>query len=106
VNLPPDPEDVQLDFSQWHPLDHWSGTARCRTLYGGWRWHLRIAWEFKWRGQLRTHTLCKLGRHGAYVSGYSRAPGTQRGVWLEHWPVCPHCYAPKPGLAAEASAEE
>lgn len=60
------PDDIrfrELDFSQFHPLDHWPGSARCRSLYGGWRNHLRMAWDYKWSGDLRSHTLCRIGRH-------------------------------------------
>jgi hypothetical protein len=57
----------ELDFSIWHPLDHWPGTKRCREFYGGTRNHLKIAWEYRRRDQLigyvRRPLLCPLGRH-------------------------------------------
>lgn len=60
-------EEIKLDFSQWHPLDHWPGSARCRGFFGGWPHHLRIAWLYhrKWQLQsfLLRHSLCLIGRH-------------------------------------------
>lgn len=48
-----------LDFSIFHPLDHWPGSPYCRTWPGGWRRHLKLAWEHKWHAA----TLCRLGWH-------------------------------------------
>jgi len=58
-NINPD----KVDFSQFHPLDHWPGTARCRGFYGGTRNHLSMAWDFKWRAEIKHHTKCRLGLH-------------------------------------------
>lgn len=58
---------AKLDFSQFHPLDHRPGDARCRAHYGGWRRHLKLAWEFHRRdqvlGPIRRLLYCPLGRH-------------------------------------------
>lgn len=61
---------IKIDFSQFHPLDHWPGTRRCGQFYGGWRRHLRIAWEYHRREQVVNAALtpyqriaCRLGRH-------------------------------------------
>lgn len=58
---------MKFDFSQYHPLDHWPGTSRCRQHYGGWRNHLVIAWDFHRREQVygwfARWTTCPLGRH-------------------------------------------
>ena len=57
----------ELDFSQFHPLDHWPYTERCRAHYGGGRHHLRIAWDFRRREQVVGYfarwTTCVVGRH-------------------------------------------
>lgn len=59
---------MRLDFSQWHPLDHWPGTKRCREHYGGWRHHLVTAWLYHRRDQVigwfARPTICWAGRHG------------------------------------------
>lgn len=57
----PDFNDVDLDFSEFHPLDHlpW----QCGGLPGGWRKHVALAWEFKWHPWLVAQTACRLGRH-------------------------------------------
>jgi hypothetical protein len=54
---------VKLDFTRFHPLDHWPGTLRCRQLPGGTRNHLTLAWQYKWSRQLAAVTLCAIGRH-------------------------------------------
>lgn len=62
---------MKLDFSQWHPLDHRPGGARCRGFHGGWRHHLILAWQFQRREQvlapLYRLILCPLGRHDEVV---------------------------------------
>lgn len=92
---------MKLDFSQWHPLDHWPGTRRCREHYGGWRRHLTIAWEFHRRDQVvgwfARWTTCLMGRHSWQVwrvvrridefrqAGKVGAPG-------DYKPVCRYCH--------------
>lgn len=50
-----------LDFSQFHPLDHY--LLECRGYPGGWRRHLGHRWDFQWKDKLRGWTLCRSGRH-------------------------------------------
>lgn len=57
---------MRLDFSQWHPLDHWPGTKRCQEHYGGWKHHLVIAWDFHRKDQVISwlwRPLCLFGKH-------------------------------------------
>lgn len=62
---------MELDFSRYHPLDHWPGTRRCREHYGGWRNHLSMAWEYRRRDQVigwfARWTRCLTGRHSWQV---------------------------------------
>lgn len=55
------------NFDQFHPLDHWPGTDRCLSHYGGPIHHVKIAWRYKHRDNLQyfayRYFLCKLGRH-------------------------------------------
>lgn len=56
------------DFTRFHPLDHRGGGRRCRTLPGGWRRHLWLAWWLVWREPLvcwwwRCWRLCRWRRH-------------------------------------------
>ena len=51
-----------LDFSQWHPLDHRPGKA-CQKFFGGISWHLNLSWNYKWRRIILASTACKVGIH-------------------------------------------
>lgn len=53
----------ELDFSMFHPLDHWPFTRECASHYGGWRQHLHLAWEYRWKQEICSWTLCKIGKH-------------------------------------------
>lgn len=64
LRYPPSEEQLRnLDFSEFHPLDHWPGSARCHEFFGGWRHHLRITWAFRRKPQLLAATRCRLGWH-------------------------------------------
>jgi len=70
---------MKLDLSQFHPLDHWPGTRRCREHYphgvGSIKHHLWLAWDCKYSMQVRSATLCKVRRHRQGVmSGRGLAP--------------------------------
>lgn len=52
---------MNIDFSQFHPLDH--PLSRCHGYPGGWRTHLKYRWEFQWREDLVTRWLHLIGRH-------------------------------------------
>lgn len=54
----------RLDFSQFHPLDHWPFEHRCGQFYGGGFHHLKIAWQYRRKEQLihwiwKTLRLCR-----------------------------------------------
>jgi hypothetical protein len=77
------PRIRELDFSDFHPIDHYPGTAYCRSLPGGFRRHLSLAWEFKWPQALGRATLCRIGRH-RWVQGWVKdKPSTIcRNCWV------------------------
>ena len=52
---------MNLDFSQYHPLDH--SLSECRGYPGGRRRHLSYLWEFRWREQLEVWLRHTSGRH-------------------------------------------
>ena len=85
-----DPVIRNLNFSQFHPLDHWIWERRCREFYGGWRIHLKYGWDFKWRARLHEETLCRLGFHKFKPGFHHRASG-------KHWTACVYCWKHLPG---------
>jgi hypothetical protein len=88
---PPRIDADKLDFSEFHPLDHWPGSAYCRSLPGGTRNHLDMAWHYKWRGILAAETLCRIGRHEmTTVWRRDRALIDPTGEWTS-WRACRHC---------------
>lgn len=61
-------DKIRWDFSQFHPLDHWPLTRRCRAHYGGARRHLYLAWIMgrrdQWFGWWFRLAGCRLkGKH-------------------------------------------
>jgi hypothetical protein len=40
-------EVKEIDFSIFHPLDHWAFSRDCFGWYGGPLQHLRLWWEFQ-----------------------------------------------------------
>jgi len=88
VSPVPSPSD-SIDVSEFHPLDHWPGDMRCRTLPGGFRRHMSYAWDFKarhwWR--IRRRTLCRLRWHNM-VDAWRRDEGPVR--------VCRACRQEEP----------
>lgn len=68
-----EPTHISVDFGQYHPLEHWPGTARCRALPGGVRRHLYVAWYFKHRPRIvapiRRVIYCSRGQHTWMVGG-------------------------------------
>jgi hypothetical protein len=81
----PDTSKMKIDFSEAHVLDHWPWECR-RYEYakGGWRTHLRYAWDFKWYPRLRAATTCKVGIH------YETQVGSREMVWT----ACLYCAKP------------
>jgi len=55
--------EVRLDFSEFHPLDHWPWSRRCLSLPGGAGRHLRLTWEYRRGPELRARTVCLVGIH-------------------------------------------
>lgn len=93
---------TKFDFSQFHPLDHWPFTARCREHYGGGRHHLSIAWDFRRRdevvGFFARWSTCVLGRHKWRVWKRSQRPIDQvigsrvMGEPGDYRAVCAYCH--------------
>lgn len=85
------PQIRELDFSRFHPIDHWPWGCWRRNarqpIYGRTWTHVRYAWEWKWRRQLRAATTCRLGRH-LYRAGWQRSPG---GDWAPAAVRCLWC---------------
>lgn len=78
------PEIKHLSFDEFHALDHWPGSAYCRTQYGSWRMHLKYGWEFKWHDDVQRpfrKLLCKIGKHD--VRPFNSRP-TPNDEWEEH----------------------
>lgn len=48
-------------------MDHWPWEGRCREFYGGWRVHLRYAWQYRHRENLECFwhrwVACRFGSH-------------------------------------------
>lgn len=89
---PPRIDADRLDFSQFHPLDHFLGSRRCRSMYGSWRNHLSMEWEYRWRPWLTSQTLCRIGRH-SIANAWRRS--TPDDEWTS-WRVCRNCaYRPE-----------
>lgn len=61
----------EIDFSGFHPLDHWPGTRQCSSLPGGTWNHLKLTWTFRRHDQLlkpfRRMLGCPFGRHHMIV---------------------------------------
>jgi hypothetical protein len=81
----PDFSKMELDFSDYHPLDHrpW----QCGDLPGGWRRHASLAWEFRWEPILRSYTLCLIGLHRMTTATRATGEVTQ---------ICIKCFREKP----------
>jgi hypothetical protein len=79
------PKIRELDFSEFHPLDHCPAMSRCRSLPGGTRRHIALAMEFKWPSQLAQLTRCRVAWH-RYTEG-----------WCHDKPcvICRDCWAVK-----------
>lgn len=43
-------KNAKLDFSEFHPLDHFAGDRRCRSLPGGFLRHVRLWWDYQGPG--------------------------------------------------------
>jgi hypothetical protein len=94
---------MQLDFSQFHALDHFPGTRYCRTLPGGWRNHIVLDWNFRRKADLMRWTSCKVGQH-CWNQGYQRAEDETPEAFHERmksrtahdFEVCRNCRLDRP----------
>lgn len=84
-------DKLELDFSQFHPLDHHPWEKRCRKFYGGWQRHLYLEWTYRTGPELGYRirqpvyfVLCQLDHHDWLTHS------TGRG---EYWTKCAHCQA-------------
>lgn len=55
--------DAKLDFSRFHPLDHYPWQYMCKDYYGGWRIHMQYWWDLMAKDLLRKWFLCPLWIH-------------------------------------------
>lgn len=91
---PPDFTRAELDFSEYHPLDH--SLWRCEHYPGGHRRHLQYRWEFQWHSRIRRWTRCPLGLH-RWVQAWRRDPrGSADAEWIALPLSCTWCYKQKP----------
>ena len=54
--------EPKLDFSQWHPLDHWAFTKYCRTFHGKGFHHLRLWADYQMPDPVGA-VLCMFNKH-------------------------------------------
>lgn len=100
-NEPPDLTGKKIDFSQAHFLDHWPWQCpRAEHAYGGWRTHLRYAWQFKWSERVRAATMCRIGLHaevqwwGWYDEDGNRPKRREDRAYQMTGTVCSDCGKP------------
>lgn len=80
-----------LDFSQFHALDHWPWTRWCREQpYGGGWHHVKSTWQWRrrdqWFGWWFKITQCTFGKHEEM---FWRSP---KGAWVG----CRYCNWSRP----------
>lgn len=95
---PPHIDPDKLDFSQFHPLDHWPLSKRCREHYGGFRNHVKLVWCYKWNieGWIKEHiTHCPWGRH-CYRPWFRAAGGIPGGEMKYAGRTCIWCHDDMP----------
>lgn len=83
---PPDFDKMDLDFSDFHPLDH--SVFACRDYPGGWQRHLRDQWVYRWHPAIRVRTLCVFGFH-RWGQGWQRRGRDYEWTRFE---MCLDCY--------------
>lgn len=111
-------DDLDLDFSYFHPLDH--SIWECRDYPGGRRTHARYVWQFKWDIDPKGRVKHFFGYHKWLAIGYRNNPDAKGFSPFGHrsvedmrdagWSfnvVCDFCdmQAP-PGAAARAIADQ
>lgn len=77
---PPQIDPEKLDFSEFHPLDH--SLFQCDDK----KKHWKLVWEFKWSGEIKRWTLCKIGIHNVGTV-FKFKDGKPYKVWRS----CIHC---------------
>lgn len=89
----------KLDFSHFHPLDHWPWQSRCWSRkvqpsysvpFKGGPWHhVKLAWRYKWRdralGPWFRQVLCRRGQHSWTMFDVSPRSRMRKAH-------CPHCF--------------
>lgn len=88
---PPDLTGKELDFSQFHPLDHGIWSKECPAHYGGRAQHLSLTWEYRWSEELRARTICLVGRHRR-VTMHGRDDPGEKWAWVQD--ICRDCGRP------------
>lgn len=92
---------MKLDFSQFHPLDHWPASKRCMSLPGGPKNHMSLAWQYKWRDKLVEPWArifrCSFGKH-KFITWTHRSPLTDK---INVVPRCNYCEATRPASEVE-----
>lgn len=82
---------MKIDFSVFHPIDHWIWEKRCREFHGGWWTHLAYSWEYRRKEEVlwwpRRLLLCPFGRHRFTVSSRQDEQGD---VWVHA--SCNECH--------------
>lgn len=83
---------LKLDWSEYHPLDHWPFDARCRQFPGGGRRHLGDTWHYRRREQMIKTFIdpfwklinCRRGKHRWQISCFQDGDHL---VWSAYcWP--------------------
>jgi hypothetical protein len=99
---------VNLDFSQFHPIDH--NVLECRGYPGGRRRHLRYRWIFHVQPWLRVRWLHATGRHAWVAVGRPRTNPPKLPPWkedMDFFVVCEGCDArPDPATAERIIASQ
>lgn len=91
---PPEIDPTQLDFSEFHPLDHYIWEPRCRDHFGGPKRHIQLWWwyKFEYTPEKVWHrwVLCRLDRHQSSKGWGRKDPDSEwvstvncRWCWLK-----------------------
>lgn len=94
---------MNLDFSEFHPLDH--NLWECRDYPGGWRRHLQYRWDYQWSEALSIRWRHMTGRHLFAAYAYRpRLPGGAVDPNAREWQysaICRGCDVEPDNVTAE-----
>lgn len=98
---------MKLDFSQFHPLDHYPWQRRCREFYGGPARHVYLAWTYRYRDRITgllwfRWARCPFGAHRWQV--WRSGPGVlthEPGSPGDYGALCIDCAASRPATEDE-----